>query len=104
MITENGGRVVGLDEPKLTHVVLDKRDTSRRIELSKKTSKYVPTNQRTKIVSGLTKWSSPKRRHLVISEYIRACIDEGTLLDEDGKCGLSAMFTRIDQCNLGFAP
>ena len=30
-----------LDDPKLTHVVLDKRDTSRRKELIKRTSQYV---------------------------------------------------------------
>ncbi|KAF8202540.1 DNA ligase IV [Pholiota molesta] len=66
LITENGGKIVNLDEPKLTHVVVDKRDESRRLELIRRTAK-------------------PKRRHLVISEYIRACLDEGTLLDEDGK-------------------
>jgi DNA ligase 4 len=38
-ITQNGGRVVNLDEPKLTHVVIDKRDDSRRLELMKRTSK-----------------------------------------------------------------
>ncbi|GBE86558.1 DNA ligase 4 [Sparassis crispa] len=64
ILKENGGRVVDLDEPKLTHVVVDKRDTSRRVELIKRTSK-------------------PKRRNLVISEFIQACLDEGTLLDED---------------------
>jgi len=37
-ITANGGRVVDLDEPKLTHVVIDKRDTSRRDELLTRTS------------------------------------------------------------------
>lgn len=31
--------MVDLDNPKLTHVVLDKRDTSRRKELIKLTSK-----------------------------------------------------------------
>jgi len=41
LITENGGRVVDLDEPKLTHVVIDKRDDSRRVELIKRTSKSV---------------------------------------------------------------
>ncbi|KAM6496937.1 DNA ligase IV [Amanita muscaria] len=66
LITANGGQVVDLDDPKLTHVVLDKRDDSRRIELVRRTSK-------------------PKRRQFVISEYIRACLDEGTLLDEDGE-------------------
>ncbi|KAF9499593.1 ATP-dependent DNA ligase [Pleurotus eryngii] len=64
MITENGGRIVGIDEPKLTHVVVDKRDDSRRVALMSRTSK-------------------PKRRHLIISEYVQACLDEATLLDED---------------------
>ncbi|KAF6761657.1 DNA ligase 4 [Ephemerocybe angulata] len=64
LITDNGGKVVNLDEPKLTHVVIDKRDDSRRVELMKRTSK-------------------PKRRHLVLSEYLAACLEEGTLLDED---------------------
>lgn len=40
LITENGGRVVDLNEPKLTHIVIDKRDDSRRLELMKRTSKY----------------------------------------------------------------
>ncbi|TFK51779.1 ATP-dependent DNA ligase [Heliocybe sulcata] len=64
LITENGGRIVGLDDPKLTHVVTDKRDDTRRVELMKRTAK-------------------PKRRHLVVSEFIQACLDEETLLDED---------------------
>jgi hypothetical protein len=33
--------VVDLAEPKLTHVVVDKRDVSRRSELMKRTSKSV---------------------------------------------------------------
>lgn len=41
LIVENGGKVVDLGEPKLTHVVIDKRDISRRAELMKRTSKYV---------------------------------------------------------------
>ena len=41
MVTDNGGKIVGLDEPKLTHVVIDKRDESRRLELIKRTSKFV---------------------------------------------------------------
>lgn len=54
-----------MDDPKLTHVVVDKRDTSRRKELIKRTS-------------------TPKRRHIVLSDFVNACIDEETLLDEDG--------------------
>ncbi|KZT27881.1 ATP-dependent DNA ligase [Neolentinus lepideus HHB14362 ss-1] len=64
LILENGGKVVDLDDPKLTHIVIDKRDDSRRVELMKRTAK-------------------PKRRHLVVSEFIQACLDEETLLDED---------------------
>ncbi|KAJ7449621.1 DNA ligase IV [Mycena latifolia] len=64
VIDDNGGKIVDLDEPKLTHVVIDKRDDGRRVELMKRTSK-------------------PKRRNLVIAEFIQACLDEATLLDED---------------------
>ncbi|KXN86594.1 DNA ligase 4 [Leucoagaricus sp. SymC.cos] len=65
IIRANGGRIVDVYEPKLTHVVVDKRDATRRLELIKATSR-------------------PKRRHLVISEFIEACVEEKTLLDEDG--------------------
>ncbi len=41
LITDNGGKVVELAEPKLTHVVVDKRDMSRRLELMKRTKKSV---------------------------------------------------------------
>jgi DNA ligase-4 len=41
LITENGGRIGDLDDPKLTHILLDKRDVSRRKELSSRTSKSV---------------------------------------------------------------
>lgn len=37
-IEENGGKIVDLDNPKLTHVVLDKLDVSRRIALMQRTS------------------------------------------------------------------
>lgn len=63
LITSNGGRIAGLDEPKLTHIVVDRRDTSRRLELIRRTSK-------------------PKRKYLVVSEFITACLEESTLLDE----------------------
>lgn len=42
LIVDNGGQIAELDDAKLTHVVLDKRDDSRRRELMKRTSKYVP--------------------------------------------------------------
>lgn len=40
-ITGNGGKIVGLDEPKLTHVVVDKLDTTRRVKLMERTSQWV---------------------------------------------------------------
>ncbi|KAJ6621385.1 DNA ligase 4 [Mycena sp. CBHHK59/15] len=82
IIGNNGGKVVDLDEPKLTHVVIDKRDDTRRVELIKRTSK-------------------PKRRHLIISEFIQACLDEGTLLDEDGafEFQVRALYQR-DTCRI----
>jgi hypothetical protein len=39
LIVDNGGRIAELDDAKLTHVVLDKRDDIRRRELMKRTSK-----------------------------------------------------------------
>lgn len=63
-ITENGGKIVDLDEPKLTHVVVDRLDVTRRVKLIERTSR-------------------PKRRHLVITEWIRDSLDEGTLLNEE---------------------
>jgi len=41
LIVDNGGKIVGLDDLKLTHVIVDKRDESRRLELIKRTSKFV---------------------------------------------------------------
>ncbi|TCD60360.1 DNA ligase (ATP) [Steccherinum ochraceum] len=64
LVTKNGGRVVALDEPRLTHILFDKRDTSRRSELMKRTSK-------------------PKRRNMVVADFVHACLDEETLLDEE---------------------
>ncbi|RDB23717.1 DNA ligase 4 [Hypsizygus marmoreus] len=64
IISEHGGKIVDLDEPKLTHIIIDKRDDSRRLELMKRTSK-------------------PKRRRLVVCEFIQACLEEQTLLDEE---------------------
>ena len=38
ILTPRGGKLVELDDPKLTHIVLDDRDTTRRIELMNRTS------------------------------------------------------------------
>lgn len=64
LITSNGGRVIDLDEPKLTHIVIDKRDDSRRLELMRRTAK-------------------PIRKYLILSNFIQSCLDEATLLPEE---------------------
>ncbi|KAI0766955.1 DNA ligase 4 [Trametes elegans] len=71
LITDNGGRVVDLDDPKLTHVLLEKRDTTRRRALIARTAE-------------------PKRRHLVISEWVDLCLEEATLLNEEGEFAVRA--------------
>jgi len=86
LISSNGGRVAGLDEPRLTHIVVDRRDASRRLELMKRTSMYVVETQPFWDVHLIFVCAvRPKRRHLVISEFITACLEESTLLDEEGE-------------------
>ncbi|KZV99983.1 DNA ligase 4 [Exidia glandulosa HHB12029] len=65
LIEENGGKILELSDPRLTHVVLDQRDYSRLKDL----------RNRTKL---------PKRRQLVQSDFVRAAVDAQTLPDEDG--------------------
>lgn len=49
----------------------------------------------------------PRRRYLIISDFIQACLDEETLLDEDGTCfgqhsdcGQTDIDTRISAVNI----
>ncbi|KAJ3725697.1 hypothetical protein DFJ43DRAFT_1002388, partial [Lentinula guzmanii] len=56
--------IVDLDVPKLMHIVIDKRDTSRRM---KRTSTFTNTLA------------------LIVSDYVQACFDEATLLNEEGE-------------------
>jgi len=63
-VTDNGGKIVDLDDPKLTHVILDRLDATRRLKLMDRTSK-------------------PKRRRIVIAEWVRDSLEEQTLLDEE---------------------
>jgi DNA ligase-4 len=83
-IEDNGGRIAELDDPKLTHVILDKRDDSRRRELMKRTSKYGNICIAFSFAI-LTRIYRPKHRNLVLSDFIEACIDENTLLNEAGE-------------------
>lgn len=38
-VEAHGGKVVGLDDPKLTHIVMDKRDICRRLALMERTAR-----------------------------------------------------------------
>jgi DNA ligase-4 len=43
-LKENGGIITAdIDDPKLTHVIMDDEDSGRYAELSRRTSKYVWT-------------------------------------------------------------
>ncbi|KAG9081227.1 DNA ligase (ATP), partial [Ceratobasidium sp. 370] len=64
ILVHGGSIATGLSDPRLTHLVLHELDKSRRIELNRRTAK-------------------PKRRHMVLTSFISACISENTLLDED---------------------
>ena len=57
-----------LNDPTLTHIVFDKRDTTRRLELIKRER------------------SRPRQRRFIVSDFFEACLDEATLLNEEGKC------------------
>jgi len=57
----------------------------------KRTSKYVSETRYfwdVRLTFACTK--RPKRRYLVVSEFITACLEESTLLDEEGKFLLSS--------------
>jgi hypothetical protein len=50
LIGENGGQIVDLDEPKLTHVIIDKRDDTRRLALMSQTAKYVRVSHMKRLI------------------------------------------------------
>ncbi|CEL60205.1 DNA ligase 4 [Rhizoctonia solani AG-1 IB] len=64
ILVHGGALASRLSDPRLTHLVLHELDKSRRIELTRRTSK-------------------PRRRYMVLTSFISACVSEGTLLDED---------------------
>lgn len=46
----------------------------------------------------------PKRRYLVVSEFITACLEESTLLDEEGKSSNPSNLTRANGAFKEFVP
>jgi DNA ligase-4 len=67
LLRKNGGAITSsITDPKLTHVVTDDEDSVRYAELMRKTSK-------------------PKRKHIVLPSWVDECIEEETLMNEDGE-------------------
>ncbi|KZS94450.1 DNA ligase 4 [Sistotremastrum niveocremeum HHB9708] len=62
-ILSNGGTIVKLDDPKLTHVIFDPEETGRRLEIRRRVCKGI-------------------ERYLIVSDWVDACIEDGTLVDE----------------------
>ncbi|QRV95869.1 ATP-dependent DNA ligase [Ceratobasidium sp. AG-Ba] len=64
ILVHGGSIATELSDPRLTHIVIHELDKSRRTELNRRTAR-------------------PKRRHMVLTAFISACVSENTLLDED---------------------
>ncbi|KAJ3791527.1 hypothetical protein GGU11DRAFT_694398, partial [Lentinula aff. detonsa] len=81
VIIGHGGRIVDLDEPKLTHVVINKRDTSH----------WMKRNLNVCVCFLLCFLFLNKMGHrpthqcLIVSDYVQVCVDEATLFNEEGE-------------------
>ncbi|WWC66828.1 uncharacterized protein I206_100735 [Kwoniella pini CBS 10737] len=66
ILRENGGKITDdLQDKKLTHIIMDNEDSGRYAEIVRKTA-------------------LPKRKHIVLPSWVIECIDEETLMNEDG--------------------
>ncbi|WWC85821.1 uncharacterized protein L201_000688 [Kwoniella dendrophila CBS 6074] len=66
LLMENGGKIVtNIKDKKLTHIIMDDEDSGRYAEISRKTA-------------------LPKRKHIVLLSWVSECVDEETLMNEDG--------------------
>jgi DNA ligase-4 len=82
-ILVHGGAIAsGLSDPRLTHIVLHELDKSRRVELIRRTAKYVQSRAEFGLETDYA-INRPRRRHAVLTGFVSACVSEGTLLDED---------------------
>lgn len=79
-LRENGGIITSdLDDPKLTHIIVDDDDSGRYAELSRRTSQYIHHCYHVpKLIS------RPKRKHIVLPSWVEECLEEETLMSEDG--------------------
>ncbi|WVW81787.1 hypothetical protein I302_103784 [Kwoniella bestiolae CBS 10118] len=66
LLRENGGKIVtNIQDKKLTHIIMDDEDSGRYAEIVRKTA-------------------LPKRKHIVLPSWVFECVDEETLMNEDG--------------------
>ncbi|OCF31187.1 DNA ligase 4 [Kwoniella heveanensis BCC8398] len=71
LLRENGGRIsLDINDKKLTHIIMDDDDSGRYAEIVRKTSE-------------------PKRKHIVLPSWVTECVDEETLMNEDGEFNAS---------------
>ncbi|WWC58136.1 uncharacterized protein I303_100671 [Kwoniella dejecticola CBS 10117] len=66
LLRDNRGRITSdLQDKTLTHIIMDNDDSGRYAEIVRKTA-------------------LPKRKHIVLPSWVLECIDEETLMNEDG--------------------
>ncbi|KAK4686832.1 DNA ligase 4, partial [Tremellales sp. Uapishka_1] len=66
LLKGSGGRIVtSIDDPELTHIIQDDEDSARYAELVRRTVE-------------------PKRKHIVLPSWVVECVEEETLMNEDG--------------------
>nr|ODN87629.1 hypothetical protein L203_03409 [Cryptococcus depauperatus CBS 7841] len=66
LLKMHGGRIIAdIYDPKLTHIIMDNNDSGRYVEILRKTAK-------------------PKRKHIITPCWVEECVNEETLVNEDG--------------------
>jgi DNA ligase-4 len=79
LLRDHGGRITtDIHDPKLTHIIMDDQDSARYAEISRNTAKCVNGE--------ITAYDRPKRKHIVLPSWVHECLDEETLMNEDGEC------------------
>lgn len=84
LLSQNGGRITTrIKDPKLTHIIMDDDDSIRYAELVRKTAKSVfPFLSHRRCVD----WDDrPKHKHIVLPSWVKECVEEETLMNEDGE-------------------
>lgn len=92
-MTGNGGRITdNISDRKLTHIIMDDGDSGRYVELVRKTAEWVqPLRQSSMLIS-----DRPKRKHIILPSWVAECMEEETLMNEDGEWGYGNSLTTQD--------